>query len=82
MEQKKRVSNKEMNDNWDALLKMFHSVIEKNPSDYKEQLDSIKEMAKIKPMTPRQVEGITDRCDYAIKGEYGNTKTMENLSIS
>ena len=49
------------NENWNALLKMFHKI-----NRDKSQYNSLKELAKTKTLTPRQSEGIQGRCDYQI----------------
>lgn len=76
----KKIDESVVNKNWDALLKIFHGIVENNPEDAKEQMLSLKELAKSKDLTPRQAEGIAARCDNFIKGEFGNTKTTENLN--
>jgi hypothetical protein len=68
------------NENWDALLKVFHKIVETNPPNYAEQLQSLKDLAKTKQLSPRQLDGIMARCDNAISGDYGNTKTSTNIS--
>jgi len=68
------------NENWDSLLKMFHAIVEKQPKDQNEQLEKLKEFAKTKQLSPRQIEGIIERCDNVIKGNYGNTKKPEHYN--
>lgn len=63
---------------WQSLLKTFHAI-DPNSKDAKEQWEKLKETAKNDAvMTPRQKEGIADRCQNAINGEYGKTKTADN----
>lgn len=68
---------------WRELINEFKALIEKNPppEKIKDQLAALKTKATHSiELTPRQVEGIVDRCNYYLKGEYGNTKTAGNLS--
>jgi hypothetical protein len=74
MEQKRKgPTDAEMNANWDALLKEFHGIWENSPKDFT-KFEALKEKAKLTPLTGRQIEGIIDRCNNVIKGQYGNTK--------
>jgi hypothetical protein len=50
------------NENWNVLLKMFHKI-----DGDKAQYEALKELAKTKTLSPRQVEGIHGRCDYKIR---------------
>lgn len=68
------------NTNWDALLKIFHGIVEKNPKDAETQINSLRELAKAKNLTPRQAEGIDARCENYLNGTYGKTKTAANIS--
>jgi len=69
-----------VNQNWDLLLKMFHKIISDNNDNKIKQLEVLKELTKTKPLTPRQMEGIIERCTNAINGSYGNTKKPEHYS--
>ena len=53
------------NKNWDALLKVFHGIGE-STKDGKVQYLSLKEVAQTNKLSPRQLEGILERCDYQI----------------
>jgi hypothetical protein len=67
------------NQKWNALLKIFHGIKMDSP-DSKEKYSQLKDLVKLDvDMTPRQKDGITERCDNAINGTYGNTKTSDNL---
>lgn len=64
---------------WRKLLSVFHQLV-KDDAAHSEFI-SLKEMAKgSHELTPRQVEGISERCDNYINGEYGNTKKPEHYS--
>ena len=76
---KMQAEHKICNDNWDLLLGMFKVIYESNPSDAKSQYEALKELAKTKTLSQRQADGIMARCDNAMKGEYGNTKTAANF---
>ena len=68
---------------WRTLLQMFHDTIKDSPKaeDVKDQLASIKEMAKVsKVLTYHQVDGITARCNNYLNGSYGNSKKPEHYS--
>lgn len=60
-----------VNTNWDALLKIFKAIIENPDEKTSEKLTSLKELAKTKTLTPRQYEGITERCNNYMKGNWG-----------
>ncbi len=65
------------------LLKSFNDLVEKMPpaEKIKDQLLEIKELAiNSHELNSRQREAITDRVKYYFSGEYGNTKTKENMS--
>lgn len=84
-EQTKKVfiTDEMRNSKWDSMLKVFKGIIEDNPSpkSVKEKLLSLAESAKnTQILTPRQSEGIYARCHNYINGEYGNTKTEQNVS--
>jgi hypothetical protein len=67
---------------WRAMLKIFHSTIQGNldPEMIKEKLISLKQAAaNSKLLTYHQTSGIVERCNNYLKGEYGKTKTAENL---
>ena len=77
------VTDEMRNGKWDSMLKVFHGIIKDNPSieSVKSKLLSLAESARnTHILTPRQAEGIYDRCMNYIKGEYGNTKKAENLN--
>jgi hypothetical protein len=70
---------------WGTLLNIFHGLIENTPEPKKIEgkLLALKEDAKnAADLTPKQREGIMDRVNNYLKGEYGNTKTAENLGQS
>lgn len=54
------------NQNWQSILKIFHNIEKVDRSTAKSQYESLKELAKTKKLTPRQLEGIISRCDYRI----------------
>ena len=73
--QQKKINDQQCNDNWDSFLKIFHKIENERPKDYKEQLEQLKITAQNTiQLTIRQREGIIDRCNNVIKGDYGNTK--------
>jgi hypothetical protein len=62
---------------WRMMLKMFKDLVEPSPpvEEVRAQLKALQAMAKLsKLLTPRQVEGIYDRCENYLKGDYGVTK--------
>lgn len=63
--------------NFDRLLKEFNGLWENSPKDM-EKFESLKQKAKLTSLTPRQTEGIVDRCNNVIKGGYGKSKTPEH----
>lgn len=84
METKERkISDSECILKWQALLKMFHDIIQSDPPVQKvaEELKSLKDMAiKSHELTARQIDAIIARCDNYMNGTYGNTKTTGNLN--
>lgn len=80
MQFKPKTSDTEYNANWDALLKIFHKIEKERPKDYKEQLEALKNTALKATLTSRQIEGIIDRCNNLINGDYGNTKKPEHYT--
>jgi hypothetical protein len=59
--------DQECNNNWDSLLRVFHKIIESSINKRKAQYESLRDKAQnMSPLTPRQREGIIDRCDYQI----------------
>jgi len=80
MEEPKRITDKDYNKNWDRMLKIFHAI-PLNAKDTKKQCEDLKELAKNTiALTPRQREGIFDRCNNVVSGNYGNTKKPEHYS--
>lgn len=81
MENKKNADSKCIS-KWKTLLKVFHDIIESEPTAEKvsEELKSLKEMAiKSTELTVRQIDAIVARCDDYMNGNYGNTKNKEHL---
>lgn len=77
------ITDEMRNAKWDSMLKVFHGIVKDSPEpdSVKDKLISLAESAKnTHILTPRQAEGIHDRCHNYIKGEYGNTKKTENLN--
>lgn len=62
--------DKVVNSNWDILIGMFNEIIKTNPTDKKERCEKLKELARAKQLTPRQMEGIIDRCNNVINGSF------------
>lgn len=66
---------------WKSMLDLFHSLTESKPEVSKVQsaLESLAEKAKLSNiLTPRQKEGIADRCRNYINGTYG--KNLAHLT--
>src|SRR5690349_2664394 len=81
-EQKKKApTDAELCANFDRLLKEFHKIWDEGPKDF-EKFEALKEKAKLTPLTPRQTEGIVDRCKNVIRGNYGKTKTADHYGHS
>jgi len=85
VEQPKKITitDEMRNGKWDSMLRVFNGIIKDCPSveSVKDKLLTLAESAKnTQILTPRQAEGIYDRCMNYINGKYGNTKTTENLS--
>jgi hypothetical protein len=67
---------------WKQSLASFHKIIDGNPAPdkVKDKLLGLKESTKISNiLNQRQKEAIIARCDFYIAGEYGKTKTSENI---
>jgi hypothetical protein len=71
------------NANWESLLKIFKAIDGDNPKAKKMYLD-LKEVAKTKDLSPRQIEGMVARCDYQIsfienpdQEPFSNSQRME-----
>jgi hypothetical protein len=67
---------------WGELLIEFKNLIKGDPSpeSIRGPLEALKEKASNShELTIHQKGGIIARCDNHLKGEYGNTKTQENL---
>lgn len=74
-----KISDQEFNTNWDSMLKMFHGLVAAKADG--EEYEALISLAKnTVALTPRQREGIVDRCKNAINGTYGKTKTEENYA--
>lgn len=71
----------EMAANWDKLLREFNSLWNDSPKDHA-KFEALKTKAKLTSLTPRQMEGIIDRCNNVISGKYGNTKNPEIYQLS
>lgn len=68
---------------WRQMLKAFELIIKgnKSPEKVKPELDALKEAVKVSThLTFHQVSAIQARCDNYMSGDYGNTKTAENLT--
>lgn len=64
------------------LLRAFEQIIKDSPTIEKAAplLTALKNSVKnAADLTFRQVEAIAERCDYFMKGEYGNTKKAEHF---
>lgn len=82
MEEKKepKITDADYIAEWRSMLKIFHNIKPKDPKA-KEKYMELKELAKNSArLTPRQHEGINDRCDNAINETYGKTKTDAQLN--
>ena len=77
-----QVTDEIINAKWQSMLRVFKTLIKDDPKPekIKDQLEELKAAARSSIMTQRQIEGIVDRCDNYMKGEYGSTKTEENLA--
>lgn len=65
------------------MTKIFNKLIELNPSAEsikKELLDLKSEAEKSSELNIRQKDAIIAKCDNYLNGNYGNTKTKENLT--
>ena len=74
IKEKVTITDAMRNDKWDSMLKVFKKIIEGNPSpeSVKDDLAALSESAKNTGiLTARQVEGIVDRCNNYIKGNWG-----------
>ena len=76
------------NTNWDSLLKIFKNVSGK-PEEQIEKYTALKELAKTKPLTPRQAEGISARCNYQIhlinnpkEKHFSNSERKEDRTLT
>lgn len=70
---------------WGELLTAFKTLTDKNPppESIRGALEAIKlkaENADKKELSYRQKDAIMARCDNYLSGEYGKTKTPENLA--
>ena len=68
----KEINLKNVNLNFDQLLKEFHGLIENSPkiSEIKLKLENLKEKAKQANLTPRQTDAIIDRVNNYQNGQY------------
>ena len=79
--QQKKVPDSECIAEWQSFNSMFNSIVEKKPKDAIGQCEAIKKaVAASTRLTARQVESLNSKCNNYISGDYGNTKTPENLS--
>lgn len=68
------ITDEMRNSKWDSMLKVFKKIIDGNPKpeSVKEDLMALSESAKnTGVLTPRQAEGIVDRCSNYLKGNWG-----------
>lgn len=68
------ITDKMRNDKWDSMLKVFEAITKGSPEPSKvaEKLKSLSDSAlNTNLLTPRQREGIVDRCRNYLKGGYG-----------
>jgi hypothetical protein len=66
------------NGNWAVLLGEFHALVQDAPNanKIKEQLLALNEKAKLaNDLTFRQIDGIRDRINNYLNGDYGKTKS-------
>lgn len=76
-----KITDAEYNSNWDAMLKMFHQLV--NQKAIKDEYEALKGLAKNTiALTPRQREGIIERCNNVINGEYGHTKKSSHIQTA
>lgn len=75
----KMVDDTECLAEWNGLLGLFHKAQRSN--DKKALLSIKSEAANNKLLTYRQSDGISARCDNALNGTYGNTKTASQLNV-
>jgi len=78
-----QATEQQINSEWHNLLGQFHKIITGNPAPekVKEKLLDLKSCAENSALINiRQKEAIVARCVNYINGEYGNTKTLENLN--
>lgn len=79
MVQTQKIPDEDYNKNYRSLLAEFHAI-EIDSKGAKEKWEALKEKAKgVNPLSARQLAGIIERCNNAINGEYGNTKTAEHF---
>lgn len=78
MIQTQKLPDEDYNKNYRSLLAEFNAI-EIDSKGAKEKWEALKEKAKgVNPLSARQLAGIIERCNNAIKGEYGNTKRPEH----
>lgn len=87
MEQEKqeRYTDTEINNEWSSMLNIFKALIDKNPAPekIKDDLLALKEAAKNSvKLTPRQREGINDRCQNYLNGTYGKGLSHNKVNQS
>lgn len=82
MTNKPKITDEEYSSKWQELLGKFKKLIEKwpPPEKIKTELSELVTLAiNAAHLTPRQKDGIITRCNNYMNGEYGNTKTKENI---
>lgn len=69
----------EINAKWVSMLNMFNKIIDDKPAvdKVKDKLIQLQELAKNSILTPRQQEGIYERCQNYINGSYGKGLSHE-----
>lgn len=74
------ITDEMYNNKWASMLKTFKKTVEDSPKaeKVKEILEQLKEAAlNTNHLTPRQKEGIIDRCNNYLDGSYGRNLATE-----
>lgn len=74
------VTDAKINEKWQSMIKVFKAITDSNPpvEKVREKLVALKESAtNTALLTPRQREGITDRCNNYLNGTYGVNSIKE-----
>jgi hypothetical protein len=81
MEEKlERITDEMIITEWRSMLSIFKEIIKDNPpvSKVKEDLEELAESAKLSArLTPKQRDGIYERCQSYINGTYGKGLSHE-----